>query len=172
MSMFRREPKIEPGDRMERDLSELLVAATQSQQRAEVNFGKLPKAPALTIPEKRERLDFLMAEFVRHHDAARQAAIDYVTEHTSMLEELALEKAKVEEHLASLDKIAAGMPTFGGSNETPTIIVSGPSPGNDDIPSPGRVSQDPVPIKPLEGPNKPLSLNRRQEVLVRRPEQS
>jgi|SRR5882762_11245818 len=108
----------------------------------------------LTLDKRRERLDYHLGEFAMHHDAARREATAYLEEHDAMIRELESEKAKIQDHLATLDKIAAGMPAFGGKDEKDH---SDDNPGDNGNASPGQT----VPIKPIEGFNKPLPLNRR-----------
>jgi hypothetical protein len=114
-------------------------------------FTKAPRK--ITINERRERLDHLMGDFARYASDARQAAADYVTEHTAMLEELAAEKAKLHEGLQHIDKLEASMPTFGGKDEKTSSDSSAADNGE---PSPGQT----VPIQPDKRPI-PLPPNRR-----------
>jgi hypothetical protein len=112
------------------------------------------KPGPITLDDRRKRLDFHLQEFGIHHDAARREATAYLEEHDAMVKELEAEKAKITAHLANLDKIAAGMPNFGGSDEkTP----SDPNPGPDHNSGSGQT----VPVKPIQGFNKPLSFDRR-----------
>lgn len=110
MSIFRRERPIEdPGEGtrfgdLDEGLRQLVAEETPYVRRP------------LTLDQRREQLDKLMIEFARYHDLARKAAQDYLAEHTAVIEALAANRAKVEAHLQNLDKIAAGMPQFGGKD--------------------------------------------------------
>jgi hypothetical protein len=109
---------------------------------------------SLTLDRRRKRLDHHLAEFSRHHDAARREAKAYLEEHDATIHELEAEKTKVLEHMQKLDKIAAGMPQFGGKDEEAS---SDSSSTPDDDPGDG---EDPVQSE-SEGRSKPLPFNRR-----------
>lgn len=149
MSIFRRERPVE--DPREGERFHELVGELNKVVASEVLYG--PKGP-LSLDQRRERLDELMNEFARYHDLARGAAQDYLAEHVAVIEALAADRAKVEAHLQNLDKIAAGMPQFGGKDEkTP----SNPNPNPDNNPGTGE--------KQSGGEDKLLNYHRRQKPL-------
>jgi hypothetical protein len=107
-----------------------------------------------SLETRRERIDFHLREFIKHHDAARREAESYLAEHDAMIGELEAEKNKVLEHMEKLNRLAEGMPQFGGKDEE---ISSDPSPAPNDDPG---VGEDPMQSE-SEGRGKPLPFNRR-----------
>lgn len=151
--MFRRKPDfVDPGEGPRfADLEEAI--------RNKVADIPKPVFAPRNVEERRDQLDQLFMSFATRHDQARRAAEEYLEAHTALLEALAKEKAQVEEHLQNLDKIAAGMPQFGGKDEVKKPAV--PSTGSPTNVSDTGSGKDPVPIKPIQGLSKPLPPDRR-----------
>jgi hypothetical protein len=107
-----------------------------------------------SLEKRRDRIDFHLREFIKHHDAARREAESYLLEHDAMINELEAEKNKVLEHMEKLNRLAEGMPRFGGKDEeAPSDASSTP---DDD----SGAGEDPVQSEP-EGRGNPLPFNRR-----------
>src|SRR5213594_177174 len=74
---------------------------------------QVPYAPQnLDLNQRRDRLDFHLAEFRRLATAARKEAEVYLAQHSLMLDELETEKVKLAEQQAHLDKLEASLPKF------------------------------------------------------------